>query len=141
MLYGVMKTIIKGKEESRFMKSTLKKVIVVIACLVLVTSNSLFLFAASYSKSIDVTSSKATATFTYGSGGVLLENKLSYTERHSQTGQVYSSTEYNYVNGSKTSVTTTKIADTGYNMLYAQAKLYIGGSSTAYDQTPVTYAD
>ena len=123
------------------MKLTLKKIIVFVACLILVTSNSLFLYAASSTSSINVTSAKATATFTHGNGGLLLENKLSYTERHPQTGHVYSNVEYNYVNGSKTSVTTTKIADTGYNILYAQAKLYISGSSTAAAQTPVTYAD
>lgn len=71
-------------------------------------------YAAGYIFDPDITTSKIYLKFGYGNGGNTITAKLNYTEKHSQTGQVYSSTCSNTVTGIYTESVTGKNADSGY---------------------------
>lgn len=110
------------------MRSVLKKVVAVGLGVVVCAGMSVSLFAAGASHTIDVTTTKATSTFTYGTGGKLLELELYYEQYHPGTKDEDDGTVYKYVHGSYYTVTATKNNDVGYSITKAISTASVSGT-------------
>lgn len=110
------------------MVSRFKKLIAVGVCATTLVCMSASMFAAGASHTIDCTTTKATSTFTYGSGGRLLELDLDYEQYHPGTGHTDTGNVYKYAQGSQYTITATKTNDVGYSMVKATSVASVGGT-------------
>ena len=83
-------------------------------CAVIFLFGTVTIYATSYGITAEITTSKIKASYEYGTGGNNVMVKLDFEEKHSQTGQVYSSSCSNTVVGIYTKATQSRNADTGY---------------------------
>ena len=103
-----------------------KKLLSLIGVAVMVCMMSNAALASSTGLVADITSKKVFAEFGYGTKGAL-KVKIAYTEKHPQTGHVYSSScQASVTDG--TYVPVSKKVDTGYKFTKMTAYGYVGGT-------------
>ncbi len=116
----------------------LKKLIALSLCAIMATGMAASVSAATERHSLTVTASRATSEFTYGSGGTLLEVKITTVECHTQTGDHEEGYAYGYAHGSQTTARATRYPYDSYEITNADSIAYVGGveHDTIADVTP-----
>ena len=114
------------------MKRNIKKIITLCLCMIVMSSMSLMSYATTVNHELTVTENHVRAAFTYGNGGNVLQLRLDYTEKHTQTNQVYSNYVSNVAYGMDKTVVAQKYADTGYRFTLASSKATVG--NTVYNE-------
>ena len=109
------------------MRKTKKKLAVLGMSMMIVLGLGVVTYASTTEHTITVKTSYASSSFTYGNGGNELINILYYTEMHTDTYQRYQDKVISVANGSSTSATAIKSADTGYVMTEAYATAKVNG--------------
>lgn len=87
--------------------------------------------AASYGITADIEKTYFEASYNYGKAGYLLKIEVNFTEKHSQTGQVYTDWCYDIKTGGYTTVSVARYADVGYNYEYINVYGYVNGVQQA----------
>lgn len=108
-----------------------KKLITLGISTIIVASMAVPAFAGTEGHTLTVTAARATATFSYGNGGNLLEVEMGFTERHSSSGHIYSGTVYDSANGADT--TAKAIRDAGTSYVLARATSTAKLNNTVYN--------
>lgn len=78
-----------------------------------------------------VTTTLARGNFTYGNGGIVLEIKMAYTEKHPTTGDIQTDVVNNIRGDAYNTIAISRPVDAGYNYTSANFWGYAGGDLKA----------
>ena len=108
-----------------------KRRVVAMLFVILLALGTVSVQAASYGITADVDEEYFEATYEYGKAGYLLKIEVDFTEKHSQTGQVFSSSCSNIATGGYTRVNISRAADAGYKYQYMDIYGFTNGTKLA----------